>query len=427
MISHRPRLLYPKADMKKKLLSLTLTAVVGLLDPAAAAAGPQTFNRAIELATSTAPAIAAKRLGIDASRSAARSAGALPDPKVKVAFDSFPISGPLAFDPAHDNFSMLRLGLAQEVPNAAKRHARVSRARTDITAAEAEAEVKLREVQVSTALAWIDLAYAERRLGAVDAVLQRLRPRVASLPAGVASGTVRPEQAVAARPPLLVLEDRRSAVIADRERARAELTRWTGDLAPEAVGAPPLPDVNTAKLRDVLDHLPVVQMAAAVTGQADADVAVARAEKRPDFGFEVAYQRRDPRFGDYVSAGVTIGLPLFTRNRQTPLIAARVADAAKARAQEEDVRRALVGRFTSDIADHAMHHEQWERARDSLLPLIEQRVNLSVASYAARRSSLADVVDAHVALADATLEVLDREAAVERDAAKLNLTYGDAE
>jgi hypothetical protein len=70
-----------------------------------------------------------------------------------------------------------------------------------------------------------------------------------------------------------------------------------------------------------------------------------------------------------------------------------------------------------------MHHEQWLRARDTLLPLAEQRVTLETASYGAGRANLVDIADAYAALADVTLNTLDREALVAADGVRLNLTY----
>ena len=43
--------------------------------------------------------------------------------------------------------------------------------------------------------------------------------------------------------------------------------------------------------------------------KAQADVALARAAKRPDWAVEVGYGRRDPMFGDMVSTGVTVTRP----------------------------------------------------------------------------------------------------------------------
>ncbi|WP_269148376.1 TolC family protein [Rhizorhabdus dicambivorans] len=102
--------------------------------------------------------------------------------------DNFPVSGPPAGSFVEDSMTMARVGISQDVPNAAKRHARTSRARTDVEAAEATLLSERRRVEVATALAWIDLAYAERRLAALDGILSKLAPfpprqRAASPPA----------------------------------------------------------------------------------------------------------------------------------------------------------------------------------------------------------------------------------------------------
>jgi outer membrane protein TolC len=65
------------------------------------------------------------------------------------------------------------------------------------------------------------------------------------------------------------------------------------------------------------------------------------------------------------------------------------------------------------------------RARDTLLPLARQRVDLETASYSAGRASLIDLITAQSSFVDAALLTLDREATVVRDAARLVLTYGD--
>ena len=391
--------------------------------PGMALAGPLTFDAALQRAQHQAPSLQAKALGADAARSARGAAGALPDPTLGVSVESFPISGPLAFEPRRDDFTMARVGVSQDIPNLAKRHAPQARAESDIKAAEADTAVEARTVEVGTALAWINLAYAERRLAALDDVLSRLEHLVGTTPAAVASGNARPAQTLAGQQAVAALQDRRSELVSSVARARATLTRWTGETGPEIAG--PIPDfpIEPITLRANLDRHPTIRMVEAQSGQADADVRLADAGRRSDFGVNVAYQRRDPRFGDYVSAGVTVSLPFFTRNRQNAGIAAAQANAGRVLAEREATRRALAADLESDLADHVMHHEQWMRARDTLQPLADQRVRLETASYGAGRASLVDVADAYAALADATLSVLDREALVAADGARLTLTY----
>src|SRR3546814_10188350 len=114
---------------------------------------------------------------------------------------------------------------------------------------------------------------------------------------------------------------------------------------------------------------PELKLASASVGQALADVDAARAEKRPDWGFNVAFQRRDPQFGSMVSVGATMTLPLFPGLRQNPRIEAARADAVAAGAEKEDIRRTLEAQLETALAEHAMHHDQRMRARDTLLPL----------------------------------------------------------
>src|SRR3546814_11990292 len=79
------------------------------------------------------------------------AAGQLPAPKLGLGIDNFPVSGPPAGSFVEDSMTMARLGISQEVPNAAKRRARSSRARTDVQAAEATFLSESRRVQVATA------------------------------------------------------------------------------------------------------------------------------------------------------------------------------------------------------------------------------------------------------------------------------------
>tara|TARA_R110000868_G_scaffold77873_5_gene222699 strand:- start:1177 stop:2376 length:1200 start_codon:yes stop_codon:yes gene_type:complete len=391
--------------------------------PGVAYAGPLTFDGALQRARQEAPSIRAKTLGVDAAHSARGAAGALPDPTLAVGIDSFPISGPLAFEPGQDNFTMARVGVSQDIPNLARRHAQQARADSDIRAAEADTAVEARTVEVGTALAWITLAYAERRLAALDDVLSRLEHVVGTTPSAVASGSTRPAQTLAGQQAIAMMQDRRSELVSNVARARATLTRWTGDPAPEIAGSIPDFPVDAASLRAGLDRHPTIQMIDAQAGQADADVRVADAGRRSDFGVNLAYQRRDPRFGDYVSAGVTVSLPFFTRNRQNAGIAAAQANAGRVLAEREAAQRALAADLEADIGDHLMHHEQWMRAQSTLQPLAEQRVKLETVSYGAGRASLVDIADAYAALADASLDTLDREALVAADGARLTLTY----
>ena len=390
----------------------------------AAQAEPLTYNQALSISVANAPGATAGRAGVTTAQADARAAGSLPDPRVSVGIDNYPISGLPAFSLSRDDMTMGRVGFQQDLPNLAKRHAAQAQAQAAIVTAQASQEVKLRQVRLGAGQAWIDLAYAGRRLAAIDAVIRSLRALPPAARTAVSSGTARPAQSLGIDQAIAGLEDRRDELIAAVARARAMLARWTGVQAPEIAGDVPAIDLAPVRLRAALERHPDMISADAGIRRAQADVDAARAEKRPDWGAEVAYQRRDPRYGDMISAGVSMSLPLFARSRQNPRIAARQSAEAQAEAQREETRRTLAADLEAALADHQMHHSQWQRAQRVLLPLARERAELETASYSAGRASLTDVIDAKAAFADAELTALEREAQVASDAVRLTITFG---
>lgn len=400
------------------------SAAASLLSTAQAKSSSLTYEEALARARQTAPAVAAADLKARAARSSAVAAGRLPDPQLRFGVENYPISGPMAGRFGADEMTMATVGVMQEFPNAGRRRAEAAGARADVAMAEAQRAVTTREVQLGAALAWVDLHYAQSRLAALDAILRQIEPIWRSAPAGVASGADRPAMALAPIRARAALQDQRDELAAAAERAKAELSRWTGDPDPAVAGPPPSLDIEPASLRAGLEAHSTLRAYDSARSRAQADVDAARAAKRPDFALEASYGRRDRMFGDMVSAGVTVRLPLFAGQRQDPLIAARRADAARVDAEAEVARRTLRAGLDGDLADHLMHHEQWMRSKDVVLPAAQRQADLETASYGAGRAGLGDVLQAFTELAEARLTLLEREAAVARDAVRITLTYG---
>jgi len=378
----------------------------------------------VTLADQTAPSLAARQADVDAASHARLAAGRLPDPKVRFGLDNFPVSGPPAGRFGADNMTSASISFSQELPNEAKRRAERRRADADIDAAHASTDVQRRNVKLNTALAWMDLHFAEKRLAALDEIERALAPMRTSAPSQLAAGTARPAEALEAEQLTATLGDRRAELAAAVGKARAELVRWTGDAQAETVGEAPELGVDEGALRAAVRRHPLLETFDAMGRQAEADRDVARAGKIPDINFDVGYQRRDPAFGDMVTAGVTISLPLWGSTRQDPIIAAREASAHRARLEREDAERALAAQLNADLADHVMHHDQWMRSQSTLVPLARKKAELETASYAGGNASLSNVLTALLGLAEARIEDLNREAEVKRDAVRINFTYG---
>lgn len=392
--------------------------------PIAALAEPMTFDAAIRRAAASAPSLQASAAGVDASRSASVAAGQLPDPTLTVGVDNFPVSGPPAFSFTRDSMTMGRIGVEQEFTNPAKRRAQRGRAQANIDVAEADLAVETQNVRLATALAWIDLYYAKRRLAQLDLLNDSLNDLQATVTARLASGSARPSQALEPEQLRAAVADRRAELQAEVTKAQARLARLTGDPQADAVGDPPLLEVDGPALRAHVAGLPRLQVLDAQVNAADADVTLAQADKRPDWRIGTSYGRRDPAYGDMVSVTFSIDLPLFGKRRQDPLIAARESDARRARLMRDAGERDLNAELDADLADYVFHQQRLLNARQTLVPLAKRRAELDLASYRAGKLDLGSALLSTLALAEAEVEALAREADVARDAIRINYTYG---
>ncbi len=418
-VNRRP----PAIRRPASLLAVSVAALCLTLGSSAQAL-PMSLDAALVIADQSAPAIEAKRADGEAAAQSRISAGRLPDPKVRLGLDNFPVSGPPAGRFGADSMTAGAVSLIQDMPNGSKRQAQRARADADIDAAAAATDVQKRLVRLNTALAWMDLYFAKQRLAALSEIDRALAPMRKSAPSQLAAGASRPAETLEAQRLTAQLGDRRAELTALIGRAKAELARWTGDSDADVAGDPPDLSIDADALRAAIKDHPLLHSFDAMGRQADADRDLAVAGKTPDWSFDVGYQRRGEMWGDMVTAGVTISLPLFGSTRQDPEIAAKTQVAHRVRFEKQDAERGLAAQLDSDLADHVMHHDQWMRSRDTLVPIAKKQADLETVSFAAGDAALSQTLTALLGLAEAKIEALNREAAVKRDAVRINLTYG---
>lgn len=407
-----------------KRISWTALPVLLALAPASNAQSVG-YEEALRAATSDQPQVRTSELRLDARREIADAADELPDPRLRASIQNLPVSGPAAFELNRQLPTQIQVGIEQEIPNLAKRRARFGMAEADIDLAAAQLRQTSYRVRVGAGMAWISLAYAQRALTVADDALAEIERLVPLARSSVAAGSARPAESLEVRRAVLEVEDMRTRIEADRETAQAMLSRYTALPNATATGTIPSADLDPEGLRAMLQSNPELVVALAQVRQAEARSDFARSERRPDFGVNVSYGRRDPDFGDVVSVMGSITLPIFADRRQNPRVAAADAEAAAAQSARADRLRELEAQFETDLAAWRSAYRQWQRATDELLPLAESRVDLERASFAAGRADLLDIIDAIKTLAMLRVEILQREEASVEAAANLRLTYGE--
>jgi len=390
-------------------------------------AGALTLDEALRLAEINAPSLTAQDAKIQAAASAAIPAGELPDPKLLLGVQNYPIGGPDRWSIDQDFMTMQMVGVRQEMPNGDKRKARIEVADAAVDRAAAERRVERLNVRQSTALAWISSYSVERKDALFQDFYKENRLLTETVRAQIAGGRAQPADAVTPKQEAVQLAEQQDDLIRQRTQARAALKRWIGPAANDKpAGSLPQWPVDTSSYAHKLQHHPELAALAPMTREAQAKVREAVSEKRPDWSWEVDYQHRGREFGDMVSVQFSWDLPLFPDARQNPRVAAKQAELSQLEAEREALSREHTQQLESELADYERLNRAVQRNQQNLLPLAREKVELSMASYRAGKGDLNAVVAARRELIEARLKQIDVEEQRALTRARLYFAYEES-
>lgn len=405
-----------------RLMGIALGATLSGLTPAA----PLTFSAALALAEGQSPRLAAQSARIDAAQAAALPAAALPDPKLVVGIENLPISGPDRGSLTQDFMTMQKIGVMQDVPNAAKRQARKDLAYAAVERESAKQRLDRLIVRREVAKAWVLRFYLEKRLALFDALARENRLLAATVNAQLAGGKAMAADAVLPRQEAAELDDRRDELSRERIAATAMLRRWVGPAADEPLaGDVPIKTIDAQRLRQHLNVHPEITLFDPMARMANAEVREAEAAKQSDWGMEFSYGRRGEEFGDMVSLQFTVDLPVFPTHRQDPQLRAKRLELAGIEAERAEMTRMHFAKLDSQLAEYEMLTRQTSRMHTQGLPLARENVDLQLAAYRAGSVPLTAVLDARREWINQRLKAIALEGKRMAVAVQLHIFYGE--
>ncbi|MDP3845281.1 MAG: TolC family protein [Pseudomonas sp.] len=395
--------------------------------PSPALALSLSLEQALQLAARNAPSLSAQAAKLEAASSAAIAAGELPDPKLILGVQNLPTEGQDRWSLERDFMTMQVVGLMQEMPNSDKRQARVATAQAAIDSAAAQGRVERLRVRLATAQAWIASYTQQRKLAQFEAFNAENRLFAAAVRAQLAGGRGQASDVLAPLQEAALLDEQRDQLLQQSAQARAALKRWIGaDASQTLTGSLPHWAITSGDYSQALQHHPELAAYGPQTLEAEAQVREALAEKSSDWSWEVDYQKRGRDFGDMVSLQLTFDLPLFPGSRQDPKIAARRAQVNQLEAEREALAREHGQQLEEDLAEYQRLERAVSRSQSTLLPLAEEKVRLTLASYRAGKSDLTGVIGARRERVEAKLKQLDLQGLRALTATRLQFNYGES-
>jgi outer membrane protein TolC len=393
---------------------------------AQAAGDPLSLDAAIDRALMDSPQVSTAQASLEGAQSLVSSAGRLPDPEVLVGVENLPANGADRFSLDADFMTMRKVGLMQSVPAGAKRRFQSQLASREADVARAELRATRFETAAAAAEAWIATAAADQTLARFRTLRGDLGLQSAAARAGLSSGRSNAADALASESALARLD----SDIFDLERqlaaGRAALARWIGaDAGRSLAEFPWRRDSNIpvkALMENLTAHPPLAPVAARLEA-ARTEVDLARAAKRPDWSAELSFAKRGPDYSDMVSLEFRVGLPFFSRNRQDPVIAAKLANVRADEAKQEAALRMHRAEIEVMDATWRLGHRRLEHFEATLLPLARDRSRMVLSAYGSGRGDMRAALEALRDELDLQREYVALEAEVTRAWTFLHLLH----
>ncbi len=372
-----------------------------------------TLDQALRLAQDRSQQLAAQDFVVSAAREMAAAAAQWPDPVFKAGLNSLPIDGPDRFSLRRDSFTMLTVGVVQELTRQDKLVARAARFDREAEAAQASHALLLANLRRDTALAWLNRHYQQRLRELLQAQRDETALQIDAAEAAYRSGRGALADVFAARSAVAQIDDRLRGAALQISTAITRLARWVGPAAELALA--PAPVISTLRLGDgdleaPLAQHPQIGWIASQQALAQADAQIAQSAKTSDWSVELSLSQRGSAYSNMVSLNFSIPLQWDAQNRQDRAIAAKQAVVAQWRAQREEAAR-------EQLADAQRWRQQWQGNQgrlafydSTLLPLTNERTLAATAAYRGGGGPLLAVLEARRLAIEAGIERLRLEA-----------------
>jgi outer membrane protein TolC len=332
------------------------------------------------------------------------AAGALDDPRLGIGIANLPTD---SFSFSQEPMTQKQLFLAQKFPWFGKLDLRTQRAVLAVVRQRAMIDDRALDLVRSLSLAYYDLGAVleEKRFNAelIQTVTQMLRVAEAVY----TSGRGLQQDVLLAQVALSELVSEK----VDIERKHRVLAARINELLNRDAVIPAAPagqddflnlQLEPVAIRDLaLQHNPRLAMRQAEVDRAEVDIMLARKDYYPDMDFRVGYGQRDEdRTGrdlpDFVSASVTINLPLYQHRKQDRRLSAALNRQSSALKAYENLANALPHQVDAILSEIRAIRENYRLFEGGLVQQTDLWSRASLAAYEVGKLDFDTMIEAHV-------------------------------
>jgi len=345
------------------------------------------------------PELKQAEASVRAERERVPQAGALPDPTLTLGIqnDGF---GELMIGEMESSYYQIML--SQPLPWPGKRGLREDVAKLAAKGAEADVARLRLSTEAEVRRGYLDLLVVRERLALLDELERVWQRSIGTARARYEAGDGAQSDVMRAQLELLRLQQRRWSLQAEEAARLQALNRLRGRPldAPIASGTAvrdlPLPAVPPldAATSDAEARSPELAGARTAARQAEAQTRLARRERYPDLSLQAGIMPRG-RLDPMWTAGISVGLPLWSGRKQSRAVAESEARTSASELGAEAILQTLRQRVAERRAALASLLETVQIYRKGLLVQSQATTESALAQYRVGKVTFASVLDAN--------------------------------
>jgi cobalt-zinc-cadmium efflux system outer membrane protein len=370
------------------LFSTTLSADEIMLTP----------ERAVSIALADNPNLAQIKARADALASIPSQEGSLPDPTINVGALNLPTANGLNLQ--KEDMTMLEVGVSQAIPFPGKLALREKAATFEAEAATNTVEEARLQLVRDVKMHWWQLIFIHRSLLIITDTEQLLKQLVEITNIQYRVGKGLQQDVLSA-----LLEQSKLT----KEKAqhlgmhRAEIARLNALLnrpADSAIRLPDdvdthLPDIQSAT--DLQESRPLLDERKNAIDAAQSRLELAKKDFYPDFTLGTAYSFRQntpngQSRSDFASVQLSMTLPIYTDRKQAKAVDQRQSELLKERYALDEAQRKIQTEISTSLALYRGNREQFDLLKNSILPLAQQNVTVSLTAYQVGKTNFQSVI-----------------------------------
>lgn len=389
------------------------------------------LEQLITQAIQTDPWLTGSKLRQTSIQQEGQAANHLPDPVLS--FGAMNLAAPINGDSlSQEPMTQLRVGLSQQFARGDS--LAIKQAQLDKQAEEYPYLRQHRRAQLTSQVAqlWLELYLHHQTISLIQDEQRLLDELAQTTKSSYSHGGVNAQQQDVVRVDLALiqLQDRLVAAEQQREMAFANLSRWVPDvnngldcrvagfdlqeltqILPKDLDQVLTHRGSAAHFYDLITQHPSVRAVDTRYESAQQGVRYAKEQLKPQWGMNASYgYRRDSIDGssraDLVSVGVTLDMPLFSREKQDSKVAASVANAQAIQTDKRLAMQKLLSELEREIRTFQRLQERHHIYQQSLMEQLALQVETQMSAYIHQQGSLSDVVRARIELLNANISLL---------------------